>query len=198
MLVSDYRPLCNVSLPYKGRRHYAHSFDLSTPVMREGFEDYLEVVMALCESAGAKSGIAHMTVDERVVTAGRSQRRPGPHVDGVFMPEKFNPARNAMGSWGGGGGGWNHHCNDIGLGPVRHMPVIVAASEVGCRVWRGLFDATPSEDGDLSHLPLDGGEVVPAGIGYLLSPDCVHESMIQQKHVKRTFLRIALPVEFCF
>jgi hypothetical protein len=78
------------------------------------------------------------------------------------------------------------------------MPVIVAASEIGCRVWRGLFDAEPSEDGDLSGLALDAGEVVPAGVGYLLSPDCVHESMIQEKDVARTFLRIALPVDFCF
>jgi hypothetical protein len=59
-----------------------------------------------------------MTVDEKVVAAGRSQRRPGPHVDGVFMPDKFHPIRNAMGSWGGGGR-WNHYCNDIGVGPVR-------------------------------------------------------------------------------
>jgi|694.fasta_scaffold90362_3 hypothetical protein len=197
MLVSDYRPLCNVELPYKGRRHYMHSFDLSAPKMRDGFEDYLDIVMALCESAGAKSGTAHMTVDEKVVVAGKSQRRPGPHVDGVFMPDKFHPVRNAMGSWGGGGR-WNHYCNDIGVGPVRRMPVIVAASEIGCRVWRGVFDATPSEDGDLSGLVLDAGEVVPAGAGYLLSPDCVHESMIQEKDVARTFLRIALPIDFCF
>ena len=78
------------------------------------------------------------------------------------------------------------------------MPVIVAASAVGCRVWRGLFDAAPAKDGDLSHLTLDDGEVVPAGIGYLLSPDCVHESMIQPVPTQRSFLRIALPVEFKF
>lgn len=92
-----------------------HSFDLSAPKMRDGFEDYLDIVMALCESAGAKSGTAHMTVDEKVVVAGRSQRRPGPHVDGVFMPDKFHPVRNAMGSWGGGGR-WNHYCKANALG----------------------------------------------------------------------------------
>jgi hypothetical protein len=58
--------------------------------------------------------------------------------------------------------------------------------------------AKPAEDGDLSHLPLDDGEVVPAGMGYLLSPDCVHESMIQPSAIQRTFLRIALPVDFNF
>jgi hypothetical protein len=46
--------------------------------------------------------------------------------------------------------------------------------------------------------PILLGEVLPANIGYLLSPDCVHESMIQKEEVKRTFLRIALPTDFRF
>ena len=190
MLNSDYRPLCSVRLPYSGRQYYMHTFDIAKPSMPDGFEDYLEPVIALCRAAGATNGTAHMTVDEKVVVAGWSQRRPKPHVDGVFYP--------SLGDWGGGGGSWNHYCNDIGVGPLRRMPVIVAASQVGCRVWRGVFDAVPAEDGDLSHLSLDDGEIVPANIGYLLSPDCVHESMIQIEPVQRTFLRIALPVDFVF
>lgn len=190
MLHSDYRALCQVALPYQGRQHYMHTFDLAAPVMAPGFEDYLEPVTALCHAAGAVEGLAHMTVDEKVVAPGWSQRRPRPHVDGVFYPE--------LRSWGGGGGGWLHYCNDIGVGPLRRMPVIVASSAVGCRVWRGEFDAIPAEDGDLSHLALDDGEVVPAGVGFLLSPDCVHESMIQPVATQRTFLRIALPVSFAF
>lgn len=198
MLNSDYRQLCNVSLPYRGRQHYMHTFDLAAPVMPAGFEDYAEPVLSLCRAAGATHGIAHMTVDEKIVAPGMSQRRPKPHVDGVFNPERLHRNGETMGDWGGGGGGWNHSCNDIGVGHVRRMPVIVAASAIGCRVWRGLFDATPTADGDLSHLALDDGEIVPAGVGFLLSPDCVHESMVQQEATRRTFLRIALPVDFCF
>lgn len=198
MLNSEYRQLCNVSLPYKGRQHYMHTFDLSNPVMPLGFEDYAEPVIALCKSAGATSGIAHMTVDEKIVAPGMSQRRPKPHVDGVFMPDRPHRNGQTMGDWGGGGGGWNHSCNNIGIGDVRRMPVIVAASAIGCRVWRGMFDAIPGDDGDLSHLVLGDGEVVPANTGYLLSADCVHESMIQHKPTRRTFLRIALPVDFVF
>lgn len=73
---------------------------------------------------------------------------------------------------------------------------IVASSVPGCRAWRGQFDGEPKADGDLSHLELGEGEVLPANVGYLLSPDCVHESMIQARNVCRTFLRIALSVEF--
>ena len=192
MLNSNYIPLCAVSLPYQGRQRYMHSFDLSNPVMAEGFEDYLEPVVLLCRAAGAVNGMAHMTVDEKIVQPGMSQRRPRPHVDGCFMPVAM--------SWGHPSPGWNHHCNDIQRGPIARMPVIVAASEVGCRAWRGLFDGQPDNNGDLSHITgqLGTGEVLPANVGYLLSADCVHESMIMDKPTQRTFLRIALPVGFPF
>lgn len=189
MLNSDYRPLAIVSLPYQGRQKYMHTFELSNPVMAEGYEDYLEPVKALCKAAGALSGLAHMTVDEKIVQTGMSQRRPRPHVDGCFMPTEN--------MWGNGPG-WNHYCNDIRRGPIARMAVIVAASEIGCRAWRGKFDGEPKQDGDLSHLNLGEGEVLPANVGYLLSPDCIHESMILDKPTRRTFLRIALPVNFSF
>jgi hypothetical protein len=62
-----------------------------------------------------------------------------------------------------------------------------------CSLWM-----CEKEDGDLSHLVLGEGEILPANVGYLLSPDCVHESMILGADTKRTFLRIALPVDFEF
>lgn len=164
-----------------------HTFDLSTPVMAVGYEDYLQPVIQLCRAAKAFTGLAHMTVDEKIITAGMSQRRPKPHVDGCFVP--------AIGKWGHEpGGGWLHGCNNVGT-KLGRMPIIVAASVAGCRAWIGQFDAEPKNDGDLSHLQLDEGEVLKPGIGYLLSADCVHESMIMDQDVRRTFLRIALPVE---
>lgn len=192
MLHSDYRPLCTVSLPFAGRQCYMHSFDLAKPVMKKGYEDYLEAVVALTHFAGAVSGMAHMTVDEKVVQPGMSQRRPRPHVDGCFMPARMD--------WSHPGPAWAHHCNDIGCGPVRRMPVIVAASAQGCRAWRGMFEGEPAADGDLTHIhkQLGEGEVLPPNVGYLLSADCVHESMLMDRPTTRTFLRIALPVDLPF
>jgi hypothetical protein len=193
MLDSNYRFLCKVTLPFQDRQRYMHSFDLESPVMAEGFEDYLEPVVSLCRAAGATQGIAHMTVDEKVVQAGMSQRRPKPHVDGCFIP--------SHGRWGHGPGpGWNHYCNGIAGRAIQRMPIIVAASVSGCRAWRGKFDGSPTEHGDLSHIAnqLDAGEVLPPDSGYLLSPDCIHESMVFDQPTKRTFLRIALPTSFDF
>jgi hypothetical protein len=182
MLISDFRPLVPVQLPYSCRQFYMHQLDIADPTMPDGFADYLPPVRALLAASGVRTGTAYVTVDEKVITAGMSQRRPGPHVDGCFMPEQ--------GRWGGGGH-WNHGCNRV---PFARMPIIVAASVPGCKAWRGDFDATPTEDGDLSHMELGEGELLPPNVGYLLSPDCVHESMRFAEDTQRTFLRIALPV----
>jgi hypothetical protein len=185
ILNSYYKPLCNINLPYRGRQKYMHSFDLTNPIMAEGFEDYLDPVIKLCCAANAHEGIAHMTVDEKIIQAGMSQRRPKPHVDGCFMPLQQ--------SWvqGGWTHGWLHYCNNI---PFQRMSVIVVSNPQGCRVWEGKFEGEPKNDGDLSHLELEEGKILLPNKGYLLSPDCIHESMIFNINTKRTFLRIALPI----
>lgn len=182
-LNSRYKALCPVSLPDRDRQLYMHTFSLDRPVMRPGYEDYLEPVLALCRAAGA-IGVAHMTVDEKWIPAGGTQRRPKPHVDGRFLPDQMR--------WGNGGGGWRHYCNSIGGGPIQRMAVIVASSVAGCMAWEGEFEGEPRWDGDLSHLDLPEGEVLEPNRGYLLSPDCVHESLPMPSGVRRTFLRIAL------
>ena len=196
ILQSNFKALCPVPLPpMTGRQHYMHTFDLSKPTVPPGFEDYLGAVKLLCWVAGANVGLAHLTVDEKIVKAGMSQRRPGPHVDGCFVP-------GPTPYWGHQGPEpqWLHDCNNISLKAPKRMPVIVAASVPGCRAWRGLFDGIPKNDGDLSHISdqLKNPEVLPAYYGYLLSPDCVHESLVFGKDTPRTLIRIALPNDFSY
>jgi hypothetical protein len=182
-LISCYHELGPVVLPaWQGRQMYMHTFDISDVTMPEGYEDYVQPVKHLCNASGRFSGIAHLTVDEKIVTAGNSQRRPGPHVDGRFM-------RNLM-DWSHHPG-WNHNCNMI---PVDRMAVIVASDVAGCTAWEGIFEGTPRNDGDLTHIhnQLGEGKVLPANYGFLLSPDCVHQSNIFMQDTKRVFLRIAL------
>jgi hypothetical protein len=186
-LNSFYKALCPVALPWKGRKKYMHTFDLSNILMAEGFEDYLEIVKSLCGAAGAHTGSAHMTVDEGEIERGTTQRRPGPHVDGCFVP--------SHNGWEHTGGGWKHYCNNTGTEYGR-MPVIVASNIARCKAWKGVFAGEPKNDGDLSHLELPEGEILPANVAYLLSPDCIHESLPMIETVKRTFLRIALPNDF--
>lgn len=182
MLHSSYRSLSTVVLPWANRQFYMHGFDISNPKMPEGFEDYQEIVCGLLTDSNTFSGKAYMTVDEKIVQSGQSQRRPKPHVDGCFREDRNR--------WGHPG--WNHTCNNV---PVDRMPVIVAASVVGCMVWQGSFGVSPTDSGDLSHIEdqLFDGELLSANRGYLLSPDCIHESLVFDKNTQRSFLRIALP-----
>lgn len=194
ILNSNYKPLVPITLPlYQGRQMRYLPFDLASPKMPVEYGDYLEIIIALCKTANASNGTAYLTVDEKIIKAGMSQRRPQPHVDGCFRQtgDQMN--------WGGGGsGGWLHYCNDVGASPVGRMAVIVAASVAGCRAWKGILNGRPAKDGDLSHISdqLGVGEVLPANVGYLLSPDCVHESMRFDQDTLRQFIRIALPVSF--
>lgn len=183
LLNSSFTPLVPVVLPFMNRQRYMHGFDVANPDMGEGYDDYLQPVTELLTAAGITDGRAWMTVDERLVRAGESQRKPRPHVDGRF---------NIKATKWGGGGGWNHSCN---LVPTVRTPVIVAASVAGCRAWEGQFEGTPTEEGDLSHIAdqLGEGVILPPNHGFLLSGDCVHESMPMEQDVQRTFLRIALP-----
>lgn len=186
MLNSHCKELISVTLPYFGRQKYMHTFDTKSFRMADGFEDYHDIVGALCEAAEF-SGIAHMTVDEKVIQPGMSQRRPGAHVDGRFMVSDNR--------WGHPPGpSWNHYCNNIGSAAIPRMSVLVAASVAGCIVYEGLFDGAPNEDGDLEHIrhQLPQGKLLRSCVGYWLSPDCVHESVRFARPTQRTFLRIAL------
>ena len=184
VLESSMKDLGEFILPkWQGRQKYMHTFDTREPVMAEGYEDYGEVVTRLCRQAEFQ-GVAHMTVDEKVIKPGMSQRRPGAHVDGCFMPE--------YGSWGHGPGpSWAHYCNHV---PVDRMAVIVASSVPGCIVYEGRFEGEPRNDGDLEHIRNQFGKstLLPANRGFELSPDCVHESVVFLSPIKRSFLRIAL------
>ena len=182
MLNSFYNPLCAVALPSAdlGRQLYMGEFDMANPRFDEEYSDYVEPVLQLVRAAGYDNGKAFLTVDEKVVKAGCTQRRPGPHVDGCF-----NGAY-----WGHNPPQWNHYCNHV---PIARMPVIIASNFPACKAWAGEFDGIPKNDGDLSHLDLGEGELLPADVGYLLSPDCVHESLPMKIDTPRTFIRIALP-----
>lgn len=184
MLNSNFTTLVAVALPTAEleRQYYMHGFDVQKPSAPAGFEDYLPVIQSLIDASGVTEGIGYLTVDEKLLKAGETQRKPGPHVDGCYVP--------LVRAWGHGGGGWNHNCNII---PGR-MPVIVASNFAACKAWPGQFDAEPKSDGDLSHLDLGEGVLLEPNMGYLLSPDCIHESLPMPHDVARTFIRIALPV----
>ena len=183
ILRSSFQDLGEVVMPaWKGRQCRMHVFDPSAPVMEAGFEDYVDVVATLVDAADVQTSEAYLTVDEKIVEPRMSQRRPGAHVEGRLSPKD---------TW------WWHQEPARGPSakrrPVDRMAVIVTASIPGCIVYPGEFEDEPKSDGDLEHVRDQFGEshLLEANRGFLLSPDCVHESMVFAERTKRTFLRIA-------
>lgn len=190
-LHSTHRDLGEIYLPqWRNRQKYMIIFDSSNhdemekTFEDEGFADYLTVVSDILDRANAHDRLIHMTIDEKIVTAGNSQRRPRAHVDGCFIPE--------LNRWGGPGPGSWYHYTPEGK-PVSRMSIIVAASVPGCMIYDGIFFGDPSSGGDVEHMrdQLPDGVLGEANHAYYLSPDNVHESMPMEKEARRTFLRLA-------
>lgn len=187
-LLSSALPLCSIKLPFKGRQLYMAPVDIYKPVMPNGYEDYLDIFKTVTEMACVFDGEAYLTVDEKHLAPGDTQRKPGPHIDGYYIKGRLY--------WGGGGGGWNHNCNVV---PDK-MAVIVASSAPLCKIWEGTFAGVPKDDGDCSHIinPSDDqfARIFPANEAYLLSKECIHESLPAPEMMSRSFMRIALPAKF--
>jgi len=94
MLKSKSKMVKPISLPeYRGDRVYMHAFDIANPSMPEGYERWNPTLREIAACSPKKTGIAYVTIDEKIVRKGESHRRGGPHTDG-----------NYLFGWGGGGG----------------------------------------------------------------------------------------------
>lgn len=181
-LISKSKYIGNIKFPkYNGRQHYMATTQGNSPSLPKHIREYEPIVKSLCERIGYK-GVVHITVDEKQLLAGETQRKPHPHIDGRFM-------RDAEGNEGWGSG-WNHYCNEI---PFERMSIAVASSVSRCKVFHGEFVGQPKSQGDCSHLSdqLGDGIIIPKNQWHLLSPDCVHESLPMEVDCKRSFIRVA-------
>jgi hypothetical protein len=179
LLDSRSRFVTEIKFPaFMGRQHYMATTHGGQVDLPDHIAVYNDRVQALCNKLGY-SGIIHVTIDEKLVRKGATQRKPELHVDGRFTGTDW-----------GHSPGWNHVCNEV---PLPRMAVAVASNLARCKVYNGIFDGTPSIQGDLSHIRDQVGEgvLVPANEWHLLSPDCVHESLPMDEDAERSFIRVA-------
>jgi hypothetical protein len=155
-----------------------------------------------------KGKVVYLTVDQKVVEAGKTHRRPGLHVDGyphTIADQTYGNAERGYdgrpgiwaghahgGTWGGGGG-WGGGSKNLywhdGTG------LLTVSSVEGCRAWNQNFPGEPKVEGDCEHLREHCKEavVLEANSLYWMSPGCVHESMPVAADIQRTFVRLSLP-----
>lgn len=149
----------------------------------------------------------YLMVDQGIVQAGVSHRRPGKHIDGYW-----HHSIRAHGSTGGG------HCstpedqksNSSGHGPRPHMAgrygnddwskatlehpeaIILASDIVGCKAFLGEWHYPMGHGGNCADMDTSGMQelILEAGRAYIGSVGMVHESIPQTRNIKRTLVRL--------
>lgn len=127
---------------------------------------------------GVKPGVGYLTIDEALVRARETHRRPGLHVDGV----------GADGTRGGGA---------YGGGGYAASGMLMTSSHIGCRAYVQDFENEPDADGDCSHLAdelePDSAFALQARQWYWCSPMTVHEAIPMRNDTRRQFCRVSFP-----
>lgn len=134
----------------------------------------------------------YLMVDQGVVRAGDTHRRPGLHIDGYW-----NPTLQAHGGhvFGGHTGGWRTgpdwlHCE------LSAPEAIILASDISaCRAFEGEWAGVPGEGGDCQHINVDGMRevVLNANMAYAGNVAMLHESTPVLRDTLRTVVRLNVP-----
>lgn len=180
-----------VSFPeFTGERVYMRRFERGAllPADLARWQATVDAMLVGVESDGP----VFVMIDQMHVPAGTHHRRPGLHVDWYW-----HDILQAHGSPG-------HAPYPPGHGPrpqPQHKPptnpqreaIVLAASTLGCRAYRGAFSGRPLDDGDAAHIDVSGLEAVD------MSPDCawicdagatLHETLPEARGALRTVVRL--------
>lgn len=137
---------------------------------------YQKTLGKLFDMGGHAGEVGYLTIDEKVVPAGKTHRRAGAHVDGIY--------RRHPGAWAGGWG-------SAGVG------MLTVSSVAGCRAWQQRFDGWPGDEGQCGHLMPQADKecerVFDANTVFWVDGLCVHESMPMERDTPRQFVRLSLP-----
>jgi hypothetical protein len=178
---------------FKGDQLYMQAVDAATRKLPTEFSRWSETVSAMLDRVPMTEGVVYLTIDEKELTPGKSQRRGGAHVDGIWIPEK-----KAHGTRPGHimhVGGWDSKGDWV---RASHGGGLMLLSNVeGCKAWAGAFEGEPGEGGDLEHirsqLNAASSITLSANNAYLLNVWGVHESIPVTEPVQRSLVRLTLP-----
>jgi hypothetical protein len=150
-------------------------------------------------------GPVYLMVDQGIVNAGQSQRRPGLHVDGNWVdpvrchghqptpPSHHHPAptptpRHIHAAR------WDHPAPQWKQGAYRPEAIVLASDVTGCIAYEGQFDAAIDAQGacaaDVSTLR---AVELLAGIAWVGNVTMLHEATPMQKRTPRTIVRLNVP-----
>lgn len=134
-------------------------------------------------------GPIYLMIDQGVVRANTSHRRPGAHIDGYWIAGKRRHGGGGRHAGGWDSGGW------LNCDFSKPEALILASDFCASRALIGEFEGQPGEGGDCSTLDLSTlAEVrLQAGIAYAGNVTMVHESLPVERDTQRTLVRLSVP-----
>lgn len=149
----------------------------------------------------------YIMIDQKEVKAGETHRRPRPHVDGYWLPDKQCHG-------GGGGGHSTPHCPTHAIPDTRwrnpqptrprfpikkpkpkHEAIILASDVAACAAYEGEFEGVFGEGGDCSHIDFShlSRRLLAPNTSYAGNVTMIHESIPVERDCRRTLVRLNCP-----
>jgi hypothetical protein len=204
MLVSEVTARGTVPFPeHTGERIYMVPFTKKAGVPAF-MSRWQRTVDAMLDGVDAPGEIFIM-VDQKIVRANSTHRRPGMHIDGWWIPSgKPHPGLDLKVLSDAGIHGTGRHVTQSLAGHGHRIDkgegwpdeaLFLASDVVGCRALVGLFEGEPGKGGDCTHLDLSGGKevVFEANRAYSGNVTMLHESMVLPADSLRTVVRLNVP-----
>lgn len=147
----------------------------------------------------------YLMIDQGIVKAGQTHRRPGPHIDGYWMPgvghghinPKFaghdNPYRgHGIPKEGPGRHGAPSHFHDKG----RNELILLASNITGAKAYLGDYDGEFGSGGEC-NFDLGGMRTINmlGGVSWIGDIYTIHESLPHEEDGLRTLVRLNVPLQ---
>ena len=180
-MLSAIHQTAKIQLPeFKGERYYMVPFMLGD-LLPDWLAGWQQTVTKMVKGIKDSKMPAFLTIDQRVVPAGKTHRNPGAHIDGNYR----------LGRWDTGPGPWKTH--NLAKGGV-----ILVADVTACEAYTGEIDAAPAEKGSCEHIDLSplNKVTLEANKVYVGNVNMIHKPLPLAQETKRTLVRITLPEDF--
>lgn len=196
MLQSIVQQRGSVSFPVNtGERVYMREIRKAVPLPAH-LQRWQSTIDAMLHGVDT-DGPIYLMIDQGTVKANQSQRRPGLHIDGYWIP--------SLQAWGGGGsegqwksagghdsGGGGHRisCDDW-----KDEAIILASDISASRAMAGFFNGLPGDGGDCSHIDVSNMDSIrlQANTCYAGNVLMLHESLPVDQDCTRTLVRLNVP-----
>lgn len=200
---------------FKGRKLYMHKSDMSNILLPSEFRDYTNTVDTILSNLKDRNNVCYITIDEKHINH-ETHRRSGIHVDFNWYEDINNygaptspgthlPPPPAPG-WGTTIGTWNIGAH---VDPPAHVGgvdrninggMLLVSNYPGCKVYKGEFDGIINEGGCCKDIITDHleSEVMPANEVFYLNALGIHESLLIDRTVDRSLIRINFHPNYVF